>query len=182
MTEPLGVLNTDHLPPLDLGGKDIDAPQFRVIHDLLNSPHKTDLPLFQGKSMKPKNKKTLLGRAEQGLHSKVWLSREGSSLLRFLKTPSPLVFSAALFKVSMCSSHSCRPQLAPGYPYPSPPVQIGDVRKGIGGIQRHDHCLVTHMGGIGGRGRRNASLPNTALSRKQDHPDVLSPHHKTLIL
>jgi hypothetical protein len=48
LTEPLAVLNTDHLLPLDLGGESIDAPQFRVIHDLLTSPHETNIPLPEG--------------------------------------------------------------------------------------------------------------------------------------
>jgi len=39
LTEPLGVLNTDHLLPLNWGGKGIDAPQFRIIHDVLPSPY-----------------------------------------------------------------------------------------------------------------------------------------------
>lgn len=34
MTEPLWVLDTDDLLPLDLGGKGIYVPQFRVIHTI----------------------------------------------------------------------------------------------------------------------------------------------------
>ncbi len=51
MTEPLGVLNTDHLLPLDWSGKGIDAPQFRIIHDVLPSPY----DFFSHRRKKQKN-------------------------------------------------------------------------------------------------------------------------------